>query len=147
MNVEKIEVLTVNVKNLDEAIKKFSDILGTTFHNFGEPKMQKTTTPASNLALEQTKVKFAMDRRGFMELIESAPPVQEEGMRSIHYKVPNLEEAKEEMRLKGCRLIADIRSGNVKEAIFSPEDCCGVRLCFVEYDEPTLVDALLANPK
>jgi len=28
MKVEKMEVLAVNVKNLDEAIKLFSDILG-----------------------------------------------------------------------------------------------------------------------
>jgi hypothetical protein len=146
MNVEKIEILAVDVKNLDEAIKKFSDILGTTFHNFGELTGQKTTTEASDLAFEKTRIKFAIDRRGFMELIESIPPVQKEGMRNIHYKVPSLDEAKEEMRLKGYRLIADVKMGNLKEAIFNPEDCCGIRLCFIEYNEPSLVEAIMAKP-
>lgn len=145
MNIEKIEILAIDVKNLDEAIKKFSDILGTTFHNFGEPPIKKTITGASNAAYEQVRIKIAIDRRGFMELIESIPPVAKEGMRNIHFKVPNLEEAKEEMRLKGYRLIADIRLGNLKEAIFNPEDCAGIRLCFVEYDEPSLVEAILAE--
>jgi len=145
MNVEKIEIITINVKDLEAAMKKFSDILGTTFHNFGELPIQKTTTEHSDEAYEQIRLKVAIDRRGFMELIESIPPVEQEGMRGIHYKVPNLDEAKEEMRLKGYRMVADVKVGNLKEAIFDPDDVCGIRLYLTEYNEPTMVEAMLTE--
>ncbi len=152
MKVQKLDTVAVDVKNLEEAIKFFSDILGTTFVNMGELKsddgkpggliMEKKVTEYANTTFEKAKVRIAMDRTGFLELIESDPPLKE-GLRNIHFKVADIEKAKAEMKRRGVRLIADIRIGGLKEAIFNPDDVHGIRLCFVEYDAPTFVDALL----
>ncbi|MBI2936238.1 MAG: VOC family protein [Chloroflexi bacterium] len=159
MHVEKMEITILEVRNLEKAVKLFSDILGTTFHIFGEissdspstnpfPFVKTATEHADKTYQQKTnKIRLAIDRRGFVELQETIPPSGEEGLHGIHFKVPNLDEAIEEMKLKGIRLLAKVRAGSVKEAIFSPEDLHGIRLCLVEYDEPTLVDALLAKPE
>ena len=129
MKVEKLELVTVNVKNLDEAVKLFSDILGTTFVNLERD-------------VEKTKQKIAVERTGLMELIESSPPMEKEGVRSPVFKVPNVEQAKAEMKQKGIRLIKEIERSGFKEAIFSPDDLHGIRLSLIEYEAPTLLDAV-----
>ena len=143
MKVEKLEVVAVDVKNLDQAIKMFSDILETTFVKIPERKRKKTITEVADRAFEEIKYNVAIDRTGFLELIESIPPIENEGVRNIHFKVPNIEQAKEELKRKGIRLLADIVSPGFKEAIFNPDDVHGIRLCLIEYEAPTLVDALL----
>ena len=142
MKVEKLEILGVNVKNLHEAVKLFSDILGTTFIDLADVRDERAITEHADHTLEETKRRCAIDRAGFMELIESDPPTEVEGMRNFHFKVPNLEEAKAEMKQKGIRLTADIKFGSAKEAIFNPSDLHGIRLCLVEYEAPTFVDAM-----
>lgn len=142
MNVEKIEILGIDVRDLDAAMKIFSDILGTTFHVFdGEGQ----TMQSENSSYEKVKATAAIDRRGFIELVQSDPAVEKDAVRNIHFKVPNLDEAVREMKLKGYRPLDVVQIGGLKEAIFSPEDICGVRLCFVEYEQPSLVEAMLAR--
>lgn len=143
MKIERLEVVAVDVKDLDKAIRVFSDVLGTTFIKFDEPKIQKTTTEQANRAYEGTKIRIAMDRTGYLELVESTPPVVKEGLRNIHFKVPNLEQTKKEMSAKGIRLVADIKLGSMKAAIYNPDDLHGIRLIFAEYKAPTMVDAIL----
>jgi hypothetical protein len=141
MNVEKIEILGFDVRDLEEAIRKFSDILGTTFHVFdGEGQAMQS----ENASYANVRARAAIDRKGFIELVQSQPAVARDDVRNIHFKVPNLEEAVQEMKLKGYDPIDVVQIGGLKEAIFSPEDFCGIRLCFVEYAEPTLVEAMLA---
>ena len=145
MKIERLELANVDVKNLDEAVKRFSDILGLTFVNAPIVKgEEKTITEHADRAFEKTKLKkVAMDRRGFLALIESDPPVEKEGLRNIHFKVPNLEEAKAEMKRKGVRLLTEFKAGRLKNAIFHPDDVHGIRLCLHEYEAPTPVDAML----
>ena len=148
MNVEKIEILGFDVTNLEEAMKKFSDVLGTTFHNFDEGhelKVRTALTDHSDTGYESARSRAAIDRRGFIELVESVPPAAQSSVRNIHFKVPNLQEAIEEMTLKGYRLVKNIEIGGLKEAVFHPDDFCGIRLCFVEYEQDTLVEAMLAQ--
>ena len=143
MKIEKLEPVGVNVKNLDEAVKLFSDILGTTFVELSDVKGEKTVTEHAELPFEETKVKIAIDRTGFLALVESIPPMKKEGVRSLHFKVPDIEQAKAEMKQKGIRLTADVKVGSMKEAIFSTADAHGVRLILNEYEAPTFVDAML----
>ncbi len=143
MKVEKVEYVCADVKNLDEAVKLFSDILGTTFVNLGELKLELTIPEQEGRALPETKMKIAMDRKGFLELIEASPPVETEGVRRVFLKVPNLEEAKAEMKQKGIRLLAEIKVGNLKEALFSADDLHGIPLGLMEYEAPTALDAIL----
>ncbi|MBA7657955.1 hypothetical protein ES703_65898 [subsurface metagenome] len=144
MRIEKLESVGVNVKNLDEAVELFSDILDTTFVILGaaESKQKKTVTEHATHTLEGAKLRGAMDRRGFLELLESTPPVEKEGLRNIRFKVPNIEEAKAEMQQKGIRLIADVKAGGSNLAIFNPEDLHGIRLVLTEYETPTQIDAI-----
>ncbi len=131
-------------------IKLFSDILGITFVNPrklarpGEVTREKIITEdAPDRTFEKAKVNTAIDRTGFLELIESIPPTDKEGLRNIHFKVSDIEEAKAEMKRKGIRLIVYNKIGGLKEAIYHPDDVHGIRLCLVEYDAPSMVDAML----
>ena len=144
MEIEKLDGVAVDVKNLDEAIKLVSDILGVTFVKFPEDlKIEETTTEHGSRNSGGTKPRVAMDRAGLLELIESDPPTEKEGLRSIQFKVANLERAKAEMKQKGIRRIADIKVWGLRAAIFSPDDLHGRRLSLVEYETPTLVEAIL----
>ena len=142
MKVEKLEHVAVDVKNLDEAAELLSDVLGIQFVNIEGIKVEKTITEHANRNFEESKLRIAMDRTGFLELMESTPPLEKEGLRNIHLKVPNIEQAKVEMQQKGIRLMVDIKIGGLKEAIFNPDDLHGIRLCLVEYEAPTMVDAM-----
>ena len=143
MKIEKIESISINVKNLDEAVKRFSDVLGMTFVNLNAEKAEKTATELADPALDKTKLEEAMDHTGSLNLVESDPPLEKEGLRSIYFKVPDIEQAKTEMKQKGVRLTAVSKHGSVKEAMFSADDLHGVRLVLVEYKAPTLIDAYL----
>lgn len=140
MKVERLERVGINVKNLDEAINLFSRILGTTFVKQQWGKAERTITEHVDRKLVETNRKVALDRTGFLELIEPTPPAEKEGLRNIHLKVQNFEQAKAEMKREGIRLIEEIKGPHFKEAVFHPDDLCGVRLCLVEYDAQDMLD-------
>ena len=145
MEIDRLEHVGLDVKNLDEAIKLFSRLLGTTFIKLPPGRVQKTITEHANREFENIKLRMAMDRTGFLEITESTPPVAKEGLRNIHLKVKNLELAKAEMKQEGIRLIAEMKNSHFKEAIYNPDDLCGVRMCLVEYDTDNMVDSLLES--
>lgn len=142
MKIEKLEFVAVDVKNLKEAVKLWSDILGTTFIDLSDVRDERAITDNVVRTFEETERRCAIDRTGFIELIESTPPVEKEGLRTVVFKVSNLEQAKAEMQQKGIRIGADVKFGGAKEVIFNSADLNGVRLCFVDYDAPTFVDAM-----
>ena len=141
MKVERVEQPAINVHNLEDAIKLYSDILETEFEIFEDSVIEKITTDDAKPSEGGTKIRIALDRTGFFELVENDPPVAQEGLRNIHVKVPDIEEAIAELKSKGIRLLARIKIGSFKEAICNPDDLHGVRLCLVEYDTPSLVEA------
>ncbi|MFC1993618.1 VOC family protein, partial [Chloroflexota bacterium] len=106
---------------------------------------ERTIPEHADHTLEETKRRAAIDRTGFMELIESDPPEEKEGLRALLFKVSDLEQAKAEMKKKGIRLAAEIKWGATKEAIYDARDLHGIRLGLVEYETPTFVDAMLAD--
>jgi hypothetical protein len=142
MKIERLERIGINVKNLDEAIKLFSRVLGITFVIPQFEKAEKNFTEHTDRAYQETRIKVALDRTGFLELIESNPPVEKEGLDNIHFKVPNLEQAKAEMKRKGIRLMEDIKDPHFKEAVYCSDDLCGVSLCLVEYDADDILDVV-----
>ena len=148
MQIEKLEILGFDVTDLEEAMQKFSQVLGIEFHDFGagqELNTRKALSEHSDAAYENARARAAIDRRGFIELVESDPPVGKSAVRNIHFKVPDLDAAVTEMEQKGYRLVKRIEIGGLDEAVFHPDDFYGIRLCFVEYEQPTLVDAMLAD--
>lgn len=142
MKVEKLERVALTVKNLDEAIRLFSDLLGTTFERNPAATFVKNVTEHADRAFEETRLRVAISPIG-LELIETIPPTEKEGVRSFHFKVSDLDQAKAEMKEKGIRLLAEIAYGGLKEAIFSPSDLHGGRLCLTEFEAPTAIDAIL----
>lgn len=151
MDIERMEVQGINVKNLDEAMRFFSDLLGIEFVTWWEKidrgvikrEVSYTEHADPNARAGTRKIKAAMDRTGFLELIETEPPTEKEGLNNIHFKVPDIEVAKAEMLKKGIRLVGDVHIGGMKEAIFLSDDLYNATICLVEYTAPSLADALL----
>lgn len=148
MEIERLERVAVAVKNIDEAIALFSKVFGFTFVKTVElcaeagVERKKTITEHGDYASEEAwnRAKVAISPIG-LEVIESDPPVEKEGVRSFHFKVSNLEQAKAEMKEKGIRLVAQLDIGLLKEAIYSAEDLCGCRIVLTEYATPTVFEA------
>ena len=145
MKIEKMGHIGIDVKNLDEAVKRFSDVFGITFVNLQEEgvEVERTATEHADRTFEETKVKIAIDRTGFFALAESIPPIEKEGVSALHVKVSNLEQAKAEMEQKGIRPIMTVKVGSIKEAVYSAGDLHGIRFVLMEYEAPTLIDAIL----
>jgi len=149
MKIEKIDRVAVAVKNLDQAEKFFADLLGTTFQRSPTSDIVKTLTEHGQRVLKEKETKYvkvAISPTG-LELVETSPPCDQEGIRSFHFKVSNLEEAKTQMKNKGIHLLTEIKHGGLKEAIFDPDDLHGIRLVLVEYDAPTPMTAILQSKK
>jgi catechol 2,3-dioxygenase-like lactoylglutathione lyase family enzyme len=139
MEVERLGTIGINVKDLDKAIARFSDLFGLDFIKPAGPPPQK---PGGS---EKPKMRIALDRTGYFVLAQSDPPTDTEGLRSLHLKVKDLEQAKKEMQQKGVRLLSEVEEPGFKEAIFAAEDLHGVRLALVEYTAPNQVDIILKN--
>ena len=147
MKVEKIDRVAVAVKELDGVKKFFSDLFGTTFERSPVETIEKKMTDFGRSASGQRETRYvnvSISPMG-LELVQTDPPCEREGVLSFHFKVSNLEEAKREMEIKGVRLLTEITHGSLKEAIFHPEDLHGVRLVLVEYKTPTVMEAILGK--
>ena len=145
MKVERLDRVAINVKNLDEAKKFFSDLLGTSF----EMSPIETLEKKEHIASTSDGLVFkgvAISPIG-LELMETSPPCKEEGIRSFHLKVTDLEEAKADMKRKGVRLVAEFRHGGLKEAIFGRDDLHGIRLVLVEYEGSDAMSAIKQKGK
>lgn len=146
MKIERMEVVGINVNSLAKAVQFFADVLETDFHDFrlgGDIAVEsRPVEHADTKAVTSSgSTRVAIDDKGYLELIEV--PDGEEGLRNVHFKVPDLEEAKAEMKRKGVRLVAEHKVGGLKEAIFHPDDVFGIRLCLIEYQAPSMIAALL----
>jgi len=149
MKVEKLDAITINVKDLDEAIRSLSNLFETTFYTSDTlaengVKAEVTITEHADPSTERVQSRDAMSPIG-LEVLQTIPPVEREGVRAIAFKVSNLDEAKEEMKKKGVRHIKDIKIGGFREAVFHPDDVHGIRLCLYQYQAPTIVDAYLGK--
>jgi hypothetical protein len=142
MKVERIDQIDIDVKNLDEAEKLFSELFETTFERIKVVgKSTRVLTEHADKAFEEAQLKVAMSPIG-LSLIETVPPLEKEGLRALDLKVSDLEQAKAEMKGKGIRKLADVTMGDFKQAIYPPEDCHGVRLCLREYKAPNALSAI-----
>ena len=77
-----------------------------------------------------------------MELIQTSPPVDDEGMRNIHFKVSDIDAAVAHLRSQGFRVVANMRIGGLREAVFDSSQLHGMRMCLVEYDAPSMIEAM-----
>lgn len=150
MKIERMEVVGIDVHDIQKAARLFEDVLGIKFRHcrFGIDVMpESSATEAADPAAPDIKnIRLAIDPTGYLELIQTNSASAREGFRNLHFKVTDLEEAKAEMKAKGIRLIADSHIGGLREAIFHPEDLHGIRLCLVQYDANSMIDAIYQKP-
>ena len=138
MKVEKLDRVAMNVEDLDKAIAFFSDLLGITFDKLPSPPGMRSQVAISPSGLELLEMG--------LEALEDQTPIQKEGVYCFHFKVDNLEQAKEEMKKKGVRLIREITLGTLKEAVFCRDDLHGAVIVLVEYTKPKVIEAILERP-
>ena len=114
MRAEQIDQVTINVKNLEESIKLFSEVLGI---RFGEPLEAKVAGH---------DVRFAFSTMG-IGLAQQDPP--EEGFRALGVKVDDVDEMKKQMDARGYEPLSHIQAP-LKELQYI---IGGVRFNFGEY--------------
>ena len=128
MKVLKVDHIGVAVKNMDEALKLYQDILGL--------KLVATEV------VEEQKVKVGFIPVGDseIELLESTSPdgpvakfieSRGEGVQHIALRVDNIEQALEELKAKGFRLIDEkprYGAGNARIAFLHPKASGGILL-------------------
>lgn len=137
----KFDRITINVRNLEEAKKFFSSLLGTTFEDMPEEIAQKRVKIEITPPVEGLEFRFAISPIG-IELFETHPPVAVEGIRNITWKVEDIQEARREMKEKGVGLVFHSQCGGWKESVYKAEDMYGVRWVLNEYQGDSVIKAL-----
>jgi len=121
MEVEKLERLAISVSNLEEGMEKFSKMLGIEFEKVAEPSLP-----------DGTKIRCAFSSKG-VELVEM--PGKEIGVRSFHFRVKDMDEAKEWVKKNGGKVLGQFSVGEMDEV---PCNIFGLRIILVSYpgDDP-----------
>ena len=126
MKVLKIDNLGIAVKSIDEGKKFWTDVLGLELEGSETVESQKVTTA------------FFPVGESEVELLESTAPhgpiakyleKKGEGIQHIAFRVENIEEALNELKEKGVRLIDEkprIGAGGAKIAFLHPKATRGV---------------------
>lgn len=121
MNVMKVDHIGIAVKNLEETMKFYTDVLGLTLH--GTEVVEEQKVKVAFLPVGDTEI----------ELLESTSedgPIAKfiekngEGVQHIAFKVDNIEEAIEEMKAKGMMMIDNqprYGAGGAKIAFMHPK--------------------------
>lgn len=145
MKLERMELVGLEVSDLDAAMKEFGDLLGVEFIRieFDDTPVIEELPADEPPAAQGTRMSMAMDKSGYLELIQAHPPTTRERVRNIHFKVDDIEEAIVEMRAKGYRLVSNIRIGRMREAVWGAREAHGLRMCMVQYDGPSMIEAML----
>jgi len=135
MGIERVLEVGIAVRNLDKAIKLFTEVLGL--------------TPGEMEIYEPYKMRFNLCRLGdvYFELIEPTTPegpiakfieTHGEGLHHIALKVSNVEELMTQLKEKGIQFTEEtplhlqVNYGRVKFAFAHPQSFHGVLLELVE---------------
>lgn len=126
MKIKKIDHIGVAVKSIDEAKKIYEDFLGL------------KVTEIETVDEQKVKTAFLPTGESEIELLESTSPdgavarfidSKGEGMQHIAFQVENIEDALEELKKKGVRLIDEKPrkgAGGKKIAFIHPKETRGV---------------------
>ncbi|KXG73977.1 methylmalonyl-CoA epimerase [Thermotalea metallivorans] len=126
MKVLKVDHIGIAVKNLDETLKFYQEMLGLELH--GTEVVEEQKVKVAFLPVGDTEV----------ELLESTDPEgpiakfiekKGEGIQHIAFRVPNIEEAIAELMAKGVKMIDEkprYGAGGAKIAFCHPKSTNGV---------------------
>ncbi len=126
MKILKIDHLGVAVKSIDEGKNFWTDILGLTFEGTETVEAQKVTT--AFLPVGESEVEL-------LESTSSDGPVAKyidkkgEGVQHVAFRVENIDDALQELKDKGIRLIDEtprMGAGGAKIAFLHPKATSGV---------------------
>ena len=131
MKADRIDHISIFVKDLNKAINLFSGVLGVEFPEPWDSKdfdIRETVGPVplcldlcSPLTPDGASAKL-IEHKG-------------EGVSMISFKVPDLDEAVAEMESRGVRQLTRLKRGNVETATFHPKDTFGVMIELIQYTE------------
>lgn len=127
MKVEKLDHVVILVRDLDEAIRFFSELFETEFTIVGDFKFADVKSAIDPLGIELAQP-LTPDGSAAKRLERNG-----EGLADIALKVENLEKAMAEMESRGIRVVAKLDLGSVKEAVLHPKDTHGVMIALTEY--------------
>jgi catechol 2,3-dioxygenase-like lactoylglutathione lyase family enzyme len=134
MKVERIDHIHILVRDLEGAMKLFSDVLGTKFIGPLDYNLRKRSP--------RRPLRVAFDTLGFEFISPTSKDHflgailerEGEGFLSIGLKVSDIDEAVAELEAKGIELEGRGDSPVLRWAITKPEKFCNVRLELVQYD-------------
>lgn len=125
--IDKLERVALNVPDLDEAVNVFSQVLGIKFE-----KIVELTLP------DGKQIKAAISSQG-MELLEESPPLMETSIRSFHFRVPDLKQAREQVEKSGGKIKGQFSVGKVEEMVC---DIYGARIILMSYAGDDVIAAM-----
>ncbi len=126
MKILKIDHLGVAVKSIDEGKNFWSDVLGMEFAGSETVAAQKVTTAFFPVGESEVELlESTSDDGPVARYIEK----KGEGIQHVAFRVENIEEALEELKAKGIRLIDEtprMGAGGAKIAFLHPKATSGV---------------------
>ncbi len=126
MKVIKIDHIGIAVKSIDEARKLYESILGLKYEGSETVEEQKVTTAFFPIGDTEIELLESTDPEGpIAKFIEK----RGEGIQHIAFRVENIEEALEELKKQGIKLIDEkprIGAGGAKIAFLHPKATGGV---------------------
>jgi methylmalonyl-CoA/ethylmalonyl-CoA epimerase len=133
--VRKVDHIGVAVSNLEEALKIYTDVLGLTLHGTEVVEEQKVRVAFMPVGDTEIELLESTDPEGpIAKFIEK----RGEGIQHIAFRVDDIEEALEQMRQKGVRLIDEkprYGAGGARIAFLHPKATGGVLVELCEREE------------
>ncbi|MBP7892610.1 MAG: methylmalonyl-CoA epimerase [Firmicutes bacterium] len=133
--VRKVDHIGVAVSNLEEALKIYTDVLGLKLHGAEVVEQQKVRVAFMPVGDTEIELLESTDPEGpIAKFIEK----RGEGIQHIAFRVDDLEEALEQMRQKGVRLIDEkprYGAGGARIAFLHPKSTGGVLVELCEREQ------------
>ena len=133
--IKRVDHIAVAVRDLDDGIERFSQILGAELIRKQEIELAGSPMAAAYLKLGDTILVLdkATTPDGF---IGSFIERRGEGLHHLGLEVDDLDAYKEELTQKGVRIPHEEEPGGIrKEILLSPKDLCGVVCQVIEWKE------------
>ncbi|MGF7060882.1 methylmalonyl-CoA epimerase [Brassicibacter mesophilus] len=132
--VKKVDHIGVAVSNLEDALKFYQEVMGLNLHGIEVVEEQKVKVAFLPIGDTEIELLESTDKEGpIAKYIEK----KGEGIQHIAYRVDNIEEALNEMRSKGIRLIDEkprYGAGGAKIAFLHPKSTYGVLIELCQRD-------------
>ena len=133
--VRKVDHIGVAVSNLEEALKVYTDVLGLKLHGTEVVEEQKVRVAFMPVGDTEIELLESTDPEGpIAKFIEK----RGEGIQHIAFRVDDIEEALEQMRRKGVRLIDEkprYGAGGARIAFLHPKSTGGVLVELCEREQ------------